>query len=151
MKGLKKIVQLAAIFVIACTPLFTTAQQKEKKRNHEFYFSWGYNKEWYTHSSLHISQPSLGNDFVFENIKGHDHPGWDGQLFTKAISIPQYNYRVGYFINEKKGLAVEINFDHTKFIFHVWYNRSNTSFGKRIDFYRFFFVADKMPAFHDIE
>ncbi|MES1226332.1 MAG: hypothetical protein ABUT20_63240, partial [Bacteroidota bacterium] len=46
-----------------------------------------------------------------------DHRGWDGQFFTKALSIPQYNYRVGYVFNEKKGLAFEINFDHTKYIF----------------------------------
>lgn len=117
MKGLKKNVQLAVIIVITFAPLFATAQQKDKKRKHEFYFSWGYNKEWFTHSNLHISQPALSNDFTFKNIKGYDHPGWDGQLFTKAISIPQYNYRIGYFINEKKGLAIEINFDHTKFIF----------------------------------
>jgi hypothetical protein len=117
MKGLKKNVQLAAILVTVFAPLFTAAQQKEKKRKHELYFSWGYNTEWYTHSNLHISQPSLNNDFTFENIKGHDHRGWDEGLFQKALTIPQYNYRVGYFINEKKGLAIEINFDHTKFIF----------------------------------
>ncbi len=117
MKGLKKNVELAIILIVAFAPLFATAQQKEKKRKHEFYFSWGYNEEWYTHSNVHITQPSLGNNFTFQNIKGYDHPGWDGQLFTKALSIPQYNYRIGYFFNEKKGLALEINFDHTKFIF----------------------------------
>jgi hypothetical protein len=37
-------------------------------------------------------------------------------LFTTPISIPQYNYRLGYFFNRKKGLAFEINFDHTKHI-----------------------------------
>jgi hypothetical protein len=62
-------------------------------------------------------QPSLGNDYKFVNIKGHDHPGWDEGLFNIALSIPQYNYRIGYFFNKKKGLAFEINFDHTKFIF----------------------------------
>jgi hypothetical protein len=117
MKGLKKNVHLAAIFVIAFSPLFTAAQQKKEKRKHEFYFSWGYNTEWYTHSNLHISQPSLGNDYTFENVNAHDHRGWDGQFFTEALSIPQYNYRLGYFINEKKQLAIEINFDHTKYIF----------------------------------
>ena len=70
MKGLKKNVELAIILIVAFAPLFATAQQKEKKRNHEFYFSWGYNEEWYTHSNVHISQPSLGNNFTFENIKG---------------------------------------------------------------------------------
>ncbi len=92
-------------------------RKKKEKRKHEFYFSWGYNAEWYTHSNIHISQPSLGNNFTFENVKAHDHLGWNEGLFHEAISIPQYNYRLGYFINEKKQLAIEINFDHTKYIF----------------------------------
>lgn len=93
------------------------AQTKKKERKKEFYFSWGYNKEWYTNSRVKISQPALGNNYQFINIRGNDHPGWDEGLFKKAFTIPQYNYRLGLFINRKKGLAVEINFDHTKFIF----------------------------------
>jgi hypothetical protein len=88
-----------------------------KKRSGEFYISWGYNTEWYTHSNVKIDQPALGNNFTFEDISGHDHKGWDDGVFNKAISIPQYNYRVGYIFNEEKGLGVEINFDHPKFIF----------------------------------
>jgi hypothetical protein len=112
-----KKIQLLVLSAFVFAPLYTQAQSKQKHRKHEIYFSWGYNTEWYTQSSLHIAQPELGNDFTFENIKAHDHRGWDGQLFTKALSIPQYNYRLGYVFNEKKGLAFEINFDHTKYIF----------------------------------
>ncbi len=97
---------------------FATAQSKtHKERKKEFYFSWGYNKEWYTRSTIKVKQPSLGNNYQFVNIKAHDHPGWDEGLFRKAFTIPQYNYRLGLFINKKKGIAVEINFDHTKYIF----------------------------------
>lgn len=93
------------------------AQSKKKERKGEFYFSWGYNKEWYTKSNIKVKQPDLGNDYKFVNISGHDRPGWDeGNLLKIPISIPQYNYRIGYFFNKKKGLAFEINFDHTKFI-----------------------------------
>jgi hypothetical protein len=117
MKRIKNKIALLTFAVVVLIPSFVHAQEKkEKKRKHEIYGSWGYNTEWYTHSNLHVSQPSLQNDFTFEGIKGHDHPGWDGQFFTKALSIPQYNYRIGYFFNEKKGLAFEINFDHTKYI-----------------------------------
>ena len=94
----------------------TLAQTKKKERKKEIYFSWGYNTEWYTKSNVKISQPSLGNNYQFRNINGHDNRGWDDGLFSKALTIPQYNYRLGLFINRKKGLAVEINFDHTKFI-----------------------------------
>jgi hypothetical protein len=112
----------SVVLVTFFLPYCVTAQeqQKEKKKKHfikEVYFSWGYNKEWYTRSSVHISQPSLGNDYTFKSIKGHDHPGWNEGLFQKALTIPQYNYRHGFVLNEEKGLAFEINFDHTKFIF----------------------------------
>ncbi len=62
-------------------------------------------------------QPELGNDYKFVAVKAHDHPGWDEALLHIALSIPQYNYRIGYFFNKKKNLGVEINFDHTKYIF----------------------------------
>jgi len=113
---------LASVMLVTLIPFcsFAQQQQPQKKKKHfikEVYVSWGYNKEWYTHSSVHISQPSLGNDYTFKNIRGHDHPGWDEGLFSKALSIPQYNYRLGFVLDEKRGWGFEINFDHTKFIF----------------------------------
>ena len=111
MKWLKFIL----ILVIAFNAFTANAQKKERKG--EFYISWGYNKEWYTNSNVQINQPSLGNNFTFQNTKLEDHPGWDDALLTKAISIPQYNYRIGYFIDKEKDIAIEINFDHTKALF----------------------------------
>ncbi len=95
----------------------TVAQEQKKERKGEFYLSWGYNTEWYTHSDIHVSQPSMNNDYKFVDVYGHDYRGWDNQLLEKGLTIPQYNYRIGYFFNKKKNLAIEINFDHTKFIF----------------------------------
>ena len=115
--SIKKCVILSTgiiLFVIA--PFFASAQTSKPSHRGELYISWGYNSEWYTHSNLKISQPELGNDFAFRNIRGFDHEGWNGQLFTKPLTIPQYNYRIGYFFNDKNDLGVEINFDHTKFI-----------------------------------
>jgi hypothetical protein len=99
------------------SPLFSFSQKEKGKRKHELYFSWGYNGEWYTRSNVYVSQPALGNNYSFVNIMGHDHKGWDDGIFNKAISIPQYNYRLGYIIDEEKGWGFEINFDHTKYIF----------------------------------
>ncbi|MBX9779697.1 MAG: hypothetical protein K2X26_05095 [Chitinophagaceae bacterium] len=100
--------------VLVLTVFSVTAQEKKKKG--EFYFSWGYNKEWYTRSSVSVNQPGLGNNYTLKNVIGHDHIGWDEGIFSIPLSIPQYNYRLGYFFNQQKGLAFEINFDHTKFI-----------------------------------
>ena len=104
------------VMIIMIFPLCTFAQKTKKERKGEFYFSWGYNTEWYTKSTVSISQPSLGNSYTFNSVYAHDHKGWDNGLFTQAVSIPQYNYRIGYIIDKKKNLGIEINFDHTKYI-----------------------------------
>ena len=77
------------IVVILCIPMITKAQQKTKERKGEFYFSWGYNKEWYTRSTVKVNQPSLNNNYSIKNVASHDHPGWDEGLFTAPISIPR--------------------------------------------------------------
>jgi hypothetical protein len=101
--------------IIILLPATLSAQNKKKPKG-ELYLSWGYNTEWYTKSNIRVSQPSLGNDYTFNHIKGHDRKGWDNDLFKKGLSIPQYNYRLGYIFNPEKGWGFEINFDHTKFI-----------------------------------
>ena len=117
MKYKKNIQPAVLLFLFIIIAFSAKTQNKKQERTKEFYFSWGYNKEWYSNSTVKVNQPSLGNKYSFVNIKGRDHPGWDEGLFTKAISIPQYNYRFGLFVNKKRGIAFEINFDHTKFIF----------------------------------
>ncbi len=104
-------------FTLLSISYFANAQKKKQERKGELYFSWGYNKEWYTTSNVQVDQPELGNHYTFNHISGHDHPGWDQGVLDQPISIPQYNYRLGYIFNRKKGLGIEINFDHTKFIF----------------------------------
>jgi hypothetical protein len=110
-----KFVKYLTILLISIISIKGAAQKTERKG--EFYFSWGYNKEYYTQTNVSISQPALNNNFTFKNTQLVDHPGWDEALLTKAISIPQYNYRIGYFLDKDKGIAIEINFDHTKALF----------------------------------
>jgi hypothetical protein len=114
----RKLFFAIALVVFSLSAFTANAQEtKKKKRSREFYFSWGYNSETYTRSNLTINQPSLGNNFVFESIDAHDHKGWDEGIFHLALSIPQYNYRLGLIIDKVKDWGVEINFDHTKYIF----------------------------------
>ncbi|OQP49298.1 hypothetical protein A4H97_28570 [Niastella yeongjuensis] len=123
-----------AIIAIAflVVPFFVAAQSKYPSHKGEFYFSWGYNKEWYTQSNLHIVQPELNSDYTFKGIRAHDHPGWDEGLFNRALTIPQYNYRIGYFF--KDDLGIEINFDHTKYIIdHQDAHRTGKKDGKPLD------------------
>lgn len=109
-------VAIAVLFSYATS--VAQAKKEHKKKTGSIYFSWGYNMEWYTNSTVEIKQNEIGNNYKLIHVKGHDHRGWDesGGIFNKALTIPQYNYRLGYYFNEKQDLAFEINFDHTKYI-----------------------------------
>lgn len=84
-------------------------------REGEWYFSWGYSKEVWAPTDIHVSQPSEGNDFTLHNVRGHDEPGWDTGIFNKDLYGPQNNIRIGRFINEDRTVAVELSLDHTKY------------------------------------
>lgn len=93
------------------------AQESAKKhKNRSYYLSWGYNQEWYTKSTVNVKQDALGNNYDLVNVDAHDRKGWDRKLLEQQLTIPQYNYRIGCYFNEKQDLAFEINFDHTKYI-----------------------------------
>ncbi len=102
------------VLLISMAPV--QAQNAPKKKKNQWYFSWGYNKEWYTRSTVRVKQEALGNDYQMVKVRAEDHPGWDEGLFSKALTIPQYNYRLGVFFNDKRDLGFEINFDHTKYL-----------------------------------
>jgi hypothetical protein len=91
--------------------------KKKKNRTGSFYVSWGYNSAWYTRSTVHVTQREIQNDYQLVQVNAHDHKGWNEKsIFRQPITIPQYNYRIGYYFNKKQDLAFEINFDHTKYI-----------------------------------
>jgi len=94
-------------------PAPTPAATKPEPSRREFFFSWGYNGDSYTKSDLHISQPTLGNDFTFVDVRARDSKAWT-DLFSHSLFVPQYNVRLGVFLNEKWGL--ELALDHIKWI-----------------------------------
>ncbi len=136
---------IASLLLIALSATATFAQREGKSymgivKNGSLYFSWGYNTEWYTRSTVHVKQPGLGNDYKMVNVKAHDRRGWDEDFFNTALTVPQYNYRLGYFFNEKQDFAFEINFDHTKYIItdgqevHVKGKRDGKEVDERVNF-----------------
>ncbi|TAJ62090.1 MAG: hypothetical protein EPO58_03920, partial [Chitinophagaceae bacterium] len=78
----------AFVVILLSMPLFVNAQNKKLERKGELYFSWGYNKEWYTNSNVKVNQPLLNNQYTLKNVKSHDNPGWDKGIFNTPISIP---------------------------------------------------------------
>lgn len=104
---------LLLIFSIAIT---YTSQAQQKRLLKGMYIQWGYNTEWYTKSNIHFKLAN-GDNFTLVKAKAHDKPDLDAILESPfEISIPQYNYRLGFYLNEKKTKAVELNFDHIKYV-----------------------------------
>ncbi len=126
---MKKIISLTILFLLT---FFITKGQDSllhlapaKKVKGTFYFSWGYNKDWFSKSDIHFKNTtsefdtqkgtSKSYDFTIYDAEAKDRPGFKDILRTD-LTIPQYVYRVGYFFNKKHDLGIEINFDHVKYV-----------------------------------
>jgi len=84
-----------------------------------FYFAWGYNRDWFSKSDIHFYDAGKNYDFTLYDAKAKDRAGFDlivRQAAKFDFTIPQYNYRMGYYFPKKNNIGIEINFDHTKYV-----------------------------------
>jgi hypothetical protein len=96
-----------------------TDSVNEKKQESEggvLYVSWGYNRGYHTKSDVKIETDK--GDIIIKDAVGKDRPV-EGNLLSylkpSKLTVPQYNVRIGYWINKKWG--VEIGTDHMKWVF----------------------------------
>lgn len=93
------------------TPEKYTAHNKGK-----FYIYWGGNRETYSKSDIRFK----GNDYDFTlyNVTAHDKPkGWHIDYINPLrMTIPQTNFRIGYFITDKYNISVGV--DHMKYVMY---------------------------------
>ena len=84
-----------------------------------WYVSWGYSRQQYAPSDIHVSQPDIGSDFVVHNARASDFPSSPedtvSSLFNLDLTNPQENIRIGKFLNLEKTFAVELSIDHSKY------------------------------------
>ena len=85
--------------------------------NHKgkFYFYWGYNGSVFTQSNIHFGGPDY--DFTVLDAVAHDRPSpFSFALYFNpgSISIPQYNYRIGYYLADR--FSISIGLDHMKYV-----------------------------------
>ncbi len=85
-------------------------QQKFKR----FYFYWGYNRAVFAKSDLHIKGPDY--DFTLYDVSAADRPSAVSSVYIKpsTITIPQYNYRIGYNVNRR--FCISLGMDHMKYV-----------------------------------
>ncbi|MEW6469781.1 MAG: hypothetical protein AB1458_12695 [Bacteroidota bacterium] len=91
----------------------------QKPGKGSFYFAWGYNRDWYSASDIHFTDAQKGYDFTIYRLKAKDRPDFDKIMRTAMrldFSIPQYNYRLGYYFKKKNHLGIELSFDHAKYV-----------------------------------
>ena len=111
-----KYILLSIIYLFSLVQLNAQQDSSLHKNRHrgQFYFYWGYNREYFSSSDLHFQGPNY--DFTLYNIKAKDRPERFGWVYFKpgTISIPQFNWRLGYFITERFHLSFGI--DHMKYV-----------------------------------
>ncbi len=88
------------------------------------YFGWGYNRDWYSKSDIRLqnSNPQLINgkyytyDFTVYDAAAKDRPDFNQITDVVNITIPQFSFRIGYYLGNKKDFGIELNYDHAKYV-----------------------------------
>jgi len=112
--------------VQAANPAASSAQAATKdnfgralKEENNWYFSWGYSRQQYAPSDIHVSQPGLGNDFTVRQAAATDFPSSPQDTIQSLLELdftnPQENVRIGKFMNPEKTFAIEFSLDHSKY------------------------------------
>ncbi len=105
------------MLILALLPVIQAGAQKQDKITLTgMYIQWGYNAEAYTRSNIHFNMAN-GDAFTLKHAKAHDRGDYKSILKEPGqVSIPQYSYRIGFYLNQKQSRAIELNFDHAKYI-----------------------------------
>lgn len=96
---------------------FTDNQNKYTASNKgKLYFFWGGNRGYYTDSDIRFQGENY--DFTLHNVPAQDKPkGWHIDYINPSrITIPQTNFRVGYFITDHYNISIGV--DHMKYVMY---------------------------------
>ncbi len=89
--------------------------QTAKSREGEFYAYWGWNRGAFTKSDIQFTGDNY--DFVLSDVVAKDRQSpFEGKLYLNpgSATIPQYNFRFGYFFNDHYNVSFGI--DHMKYV-----------------------------------
>lgn len=88
-----------------------------KKGN--FFVYWGWNRAAYSNSDIHFTGDNY--DFTLANVVAKDRQSpFSARLYftPNTITIPQYNFRIGYFFHDKYNIS--IGADHMKYVMEAF-------------------------------
>ncbi|WP_245859681.1 hypothetical protein [Spirosoma aerolatum] len=87
------------------------------KMRGSLYFTWGYNRESYSRSTIHFRNTTTDNyDFTFIKASAHDRADMKDFYRLDNLTVPQYDMNLGYFFNDRHDLGIELSWDHLKYI-----------------------------------
>ncbi|MAD44880.1 MAG: hypothetical protein CMI02_18360 [Oceanospirillaceae bacterium] len=99
--------------------VFMPAHAGTMRRQGDFYGYWGWNNATYSDSDIHFH--GEGHDFTLYDVKAKDrqndvnvHQVFHSYLNPGRLTIPQYNWRFGYFIQDN--WSISLGFDHMKYV-----------------------------------
>ena len=111
-------IQQSKFFLLCVSLTFLTNSSAQTTGNYnkgDIYSYWGWNWSWYSKSDIHFKGDNY--DFTIHNATAQDREtkfSFDKYLNPSTITIPQYNFRFGYFI--KKNIDVSFGIDHMKYV-----------------------------------
>ena len=91
------------------------AQTKSSYNKGDIYSYWGWNFSWYSKSDIHFKGDNY--DFTLHDATAQDRQtefSFDNYFNPATITIPQYNFRIGYFI--KENIDISFGIDHMKYV-----------------------------------
>jgi hypothetical protein len=103
------------LFFIFVTSSFVAQRKPEAFKKGSFYFYWGWNRSFYSPSTIHFSGKTY--DFQLYDVVAVDRQSpFDAQLYftPNKMTIPQYNARIGYYF--KHDLQISLGVDHMKYV-----------------------------------
>lgn len=94
------------------------SKQEKLLNKGKFYVYWGWNRGAYSNSDIHFKGENY--DFTLSDVTANDRPtklGLNPYFRLDRITIPQTNYRIGYFF--KENYTVSIGVDHMKYVMNA--------------------------------
>lgn len=116
MKNLFTAAITAFVFInnLSAQETISTQEKYTAHNKGKFFVSWGGNRESYSKSDVTFTGKNY--NFTIDNMLAHDKPkGWHIDYINPSrITIPQTNFRLGYFINDHYSISIGV--DHMKYV-----------------------------------
>lgn len=117
----KKTTKILTALILLLVSVKMVAQEpiEEKITNKgKFYVYWGWNRGTYSDSDIRFKGENY--DFTLSDVTANDRPtkfGLNPYFRLDRITIPQTNYRIGYFF--KENYTISIGVDHMKYVMNA--------------------------------